>query len=261
MRVKRLAIRKMPKKQVAGRGKKDGADQSPEKMSSLDCNFSKCSIKTLERLVEEGLLQPKEIIKWRPSFREPFPLTETHEIVLFSPWVERGFALPGSDFLNGLLYYFDLDVHHLTANSIIHLSIFTHLCEAFLGIEPHWDLFRYFFHVKPHPVWDNCNVVGGAGIQLRQKTRKEYLEYKLPSNVDWRDHWFYIENHAPPLPEQVGRKPIFRKEWNLEVSSDDLYQVTDLVKSIAALKEIGVTGASVMYSFFSRRIQPLQKRE
>ena len=136
MRVKRLTIRKMPKKQVAGRGKKDGADQSPEKMSSPDWNFSNCSIKTLERLVEEGLLQLKEIIKWRPSFREPFPLTETHEIVLFSPWVERGFALPGSDFLNGLLYYFDLEVHHLTANSIIHLPSLLISAKHFLESNP-----------------------------------------------------------------------------------------------------------------------------
>ena len=34
-----------------------------------------------------------------------------------------------------------VQVHHLTPNLIIHISIFVHLCEAFLGIEPHFDLF------------------------------------------------------------------------------------------------------------------------
>jgi hypothetical protein len=24
-----------------------------------------------------------------------------------------------------------------------------HLCEAFLGIEPHFELFRFLFHLKP----------------------------------------------------------------------------------------------------------------
>ena len=34
-----------------------------------------------------------------------------------------------------------VQVHHLTPNSILQILIFVHLCEAFLGIEPHFDLF------------------------------------------------------------------------------------------------------------------------
>jgi hypothetical protein len=34
---------------------------------------------------------------------------------------------------------------YLNPNSICHIAIFIHFCEAFLGIEPHWDLFRFFF--------------------------------------------------------------------------------------------------------------------
>jgi hypothetical protein len=37
-------------------------------------------------------------------------------------------------------------------------------------------------------------------------------------------------------------------------------QVDKLLAIIAAHKEIGVTGASVMFSFFKRRIQPIQQR-
>jgi hypothetical protein len=37
-------------------------------------------------------------------------------------------------------------------------------------------------------------------------------------------------------------------------------QVNELLEMIQALTLMGVTGASVMYSFFERRIQPLQKR-
>jgi hypothetical protein len=37
-------------------------------------------------------------------------------------------------------------------------------------------------------------------------------------------------------------------------------QVDELLAFIAAHKEIGVTGASVMFSFFKRRIQPIQQR-
>jgi hypothetical protein len=36
-------------------------------------------------------------------------------------------------------------------------------------------------------------------------------------------------------------------------------QVNELLDTIAAHKEMGVTGASVMLSFFKRRIQPIQQ--
>jgi hypothetical protein len=47
-----------------------------------------------------------------------------------------------------------------------------------------------------------------------------------------------------------------RLEWNTEFPRGDLDQVDELLAIIAAHKEIGVTGASVMFSFFKRRIQP-----
>jgi hypothetical protein len=37
-------------------------------------------------------------------------------------------------------------------------------------------------------------------------------------------------------------------------------QVDELLDTIAAHKEMGVTGASMMFSFFKRRVQPIQQR-
>jgi hypothetical protein len=37
-------------------------------------------------------------------------------------------------------------------------------------------------------------------------------------------------------------------------------QVKELLDTIAAHKEMGVTGVSVMFSFFKRRVQPIQQR-
>jgi hypothetical protein len=36
-------------------------------------------------------------------------------------------------------------------------------------------------------------------------------------------------------------------------------QVEELLDTIAAYKEMGVTGASVIFSFFKRRVQPIQQ--
>jgi hypothetical protein len=51
-----------------------------------------------------------------------------------------------------------------------------------------------------------------------------------------------------------------RLEWNLEPSGGDMDQVRELLDIIEAQKEKGVTGASVMFAFFKRRVQPIQQR-
>jgi hypothetical protein len=213
------------------------------------------------KLVSEGLLQKKSLVNWRPSFHEPLPMENLDEIITFYHFAEWGLALPSCSFFRGLLYFYGLELHNLNPNSICHIAIFIHFCEAFLGIETHWDLFRFLFRVKPQPTTKNPSIVGGAGIQLRQQAGDRYISYKFPSNIPgWKRHWFYIGNHAPQLPEKSGKPPIIRPEWNTELSRGDLDQVDELLAIIAAHKEIGVTGASVMFSFFKRRIQPIQQR-
>jgi hypothetical protein len=51
-----------------------------------------------------------------------------------------------------------------------------------------------------------------------------------------------------------------RPEWITELSRGDLDQVDKLLAVIAAHKEIGVTEAFVMFSFFKRQIEPIQQR-
>jgi hypothetical protein len=203
----------------------------------------------------------KNLVNWHPSFCQSFPMENVDEIISFYHFSERGLALPTCSFFCGLLYFYGLELDHLNPNSICHIAIFIHFCEAFLGIEPYWDLFRYLFRVKPQPTSKNPSVVGDAGIQLRQQAGDKYLSYKFPSNIPgWKNHWFYIENDVPQLPDRTGKPPVLRLEWNTELSKGDMDQVDEFLALIAAHKEMGVTDASVMMSFFKRRIQPIQQR-
>jgi hypothetical protein len=77
-------------------------------------------------------------------------------------------SLPASDFFKGLLEYYGIEYLNLNPNNIFHTSVSVHFCEAFLGIKPHWVLFRNFFRVKPQPSANNPRVVGGAIIQMRE---------------------------------------------------------------------------------------------
>jgi hypothetical protein len=49
-----------------------------------------------------------------------------------------------------LLHYYDIKLQHLNPNGIQHIVAFTALCEGFLGIDPHFELWRYFFTVSLH---------------------------------------------------------------------------------------------------------------
>jgi hypothetical protein len=117
---------------------------------------------------------------WRPAAGDPYAMEKNpDEIPMFTRFVERGLVVPTSDFFKGLLRYYGIEYVNLNPNDIFHVSVFVHFYEAFLGIKPHWVLFRKFFRVKPQPSTNDLRVVGGAGIQMREDAADQYLSYKL----------------------------------------------------------------------------------
>jgi hypothetical protein len=58
----------------------------------------------------------------------------------------------------------------------------------------------------------------------------------------------------------MNNPPVMRLEWNIELSRGDMDQVEELLGTIEAHKLMGVIGVSVMFSFFKRRVQPIQQR-
>lgn len=159
----------------------------------------------LKKLVAEGLLQEKIIGDWSVPKSHRNPALWRGEIVLFTSFIERGLGLPTSEFFHGMLCYYDITLTDLNPNSIIQISIFVHLCEAFLGIPPSSSLFCYFFCLKPHPSEKAVALVGGAGFQLRTAPGTEFVKYSLPdTNKFWKTYWFYMCNHDPTVRETTG---------------------------------------------------------
>jgi hypothetical protein len=141
---------------------------------------SKMKTKDLLALVNSGFLREKEMDMWRTAAGDPYPMEKNpDEVPMFARFVERGLALPASDFFKGLLKYYDIEYLNLNPNGISQVSVFVHFCEALVGIKPHWILFRKFFRLKPQPSANDPRVVGGAGIQMREDAVDQYLSYKL----------------------------------------------------------------------------------
>jgi hypothetical protein len=93
-----------------------------------------------------GVLSLKELCSWRICRGVTVPTEDTHESIIYVPFLIRGLALPISPFFRGLLDFYRLNLTHMNPNSIMQVSIFVHLCKAFLGILPHFGLWKYLYH-------------------------------------------------------------------------------------------------------------------
>jgi hypothetical protein len=200
---------------------------------------------------------------WRAAAGDPYPMEKNaDEVLMFARFVERGLALPASDFFKGLLRYYGIEYLNLNLNGIFHVSVFLHFCEAFVGIKPHWILFQKFFRVKPQPSTNDPRVVGGAGIQMHEDAADQYLSYKLiESNQDWKANWFHISIHHPELPKSSGKQPKHKPCWNIEPTMQEGIQLPELMKKIKALREAGLRAEHVALIFMKRRVQPLMARD
>jgi hypothetical protein len=69
--------------------------------------------------------------------------------VMFLAFILRGLSLPAHEFLHGLIFVYGVQLHQLTPNSILHIAFFVTLCESFLGIDPHWVLWKFLFCLRP----------------------------------------------------------------------------------------------------------------
>jgi hypothetical protein len=163
-------------------GKKRGRDEAagsvagaapqmspPRPDPNREWKKSKTKTEDLLALLNSGFIREKEMDMWRAAAGDPYPMEKSEdEIPMFAHFVERGLALPTSDFFKGLMGYYGIEYLNVNPNGIFHTAVFVHFCEAFLGIKPHWILFRKFFQVKPQPSASNPRVVGGAGIHMRE---------------------------------------------------------------------------------------------
>ena len=96
-----------------------------------------CSVTedNIAKLREVGYLTAD--IKHRlPAPGHVIPTPEPNESVVFVSHFLRGLGFTLDPFVRGLMFYYGLDFHDLAPDSILHISSFIVVCEAFLRITP-----------------------------------------------------------------------------------------------------------------------------
>jgi hypothetical protein len=135
----------------AGAGKKRSRDEAggsthgstppaspPRSNPNKEWKKSKAKNEDLLVLVNNRFLREKKMDMWRAAAGDPYPMEKNpDEIPMFARFVERGLALPASDFFKGLLKYYGIEYLNLNPKGIFHVSVFVHFYEAFVGIKPH----------------------------------------------------------------------------------------------------------------------------
>ncbi|KAK1695820.1 hypothetical protein QYE76_012517 [Lolium multiflorum] len=200
---------------------------------------------------------------------ESYPTPPMGYRVSFVDHLIRGLSAPIHPFLRGLLFVYGLQLHHLTPNSILHISIFITLCEAFLGVQPNWALWKRIFFCRRNGSSNVAYNIGGVVISVRSSVN--YFDVKLPDSVQgWRKKWLYIreENHGcaeDNIPPFDGAEKILRRRsWDAEATEEERTSTEALMTRIHELQNTRgkeLSGIQITAYFLRTRVQPLQARK
>ncbi|KAK1645477.1 hypothetical protein QYE76_063282 [Lolium multiflorum] len=233
----------------------------------LDWERSKISNQDLNLMKKLGLMKKDDAIRF-PS-EESYPNPPMEYRVSFVDHLIRGLSAPIHDFLRGLLFVYGIQLHQLTPNSILHISIFITLCECFLGVPPNWALWKRIFLLRRNASRNATYNIGGVVICVR--TDVEYFDVKFPDSVQgWRKKWLYIHEESANsvehniIPFDGNAKIQRRRSWDAEASEEEKKATEALMSRIRQLQNTRgeeLSGVQITAYFLRIRVQPLQARK
>jgi hypothetical protein len=170
--------------------------------------------------------------------------------------------------MRAILHFYGVELHNLSPNSIAQAAIFAAVCEGFLGIGPHWDLWTHLFSAEPFALATGERRVrmamraGGCILQLRQSRALQYIPAILPSsNKGWQHRWFYLRNDDGRLPSFSQRVVTTSgTNWRHGAPRERQKNLQPLLEALQVLRDGGLTAAGVVAAIHRWRVLPLAER-
>ena len=114
--------------------------------------------------------------------------------------------IPVGKFMRAMCDYYEVELHNFGPNSISQAAVFVALCEGYLGIEAHWDLWIHLFcgelYIEKVPGRPKRYArTGGLMLHLRTNKSDLYIPCRMTTNnAGWTQGWFYLRNDGGRLP-------------------------------------------------------------
>jgi hypothetical protein len=204
----------------------------------------------LTKAQADGLITDGDQVIFPSTERIPKPPSGFR--VMFLAFLLRGLSFPAHEFLRGLLFVYGVQLHQLTPTSILHIACFGTLCESFLGIEPHFLLWKFLFRLRPSVALSKKPELGGAVISVRAES--QYLEFSMAASVQgWRKKWFYIKDQKISSSDQYRIAPFDASKdlkklasWDSPPTEAEMEDIKPLLARVQALKSGSGGALSVM---------------
>jgi hypothetical protein len=73
------------------------------------------------------------------------------------------------------------------------MAAFEVMCDGYLGMGAHWNLFQYFFRFTSLGDGSRSATAGCANLRTKQGRGNDYIPVSLTSsNNGWHKGWFYL---------------------------------------------------------------------
>src|SRR3954466_4795764 len=215
-------------------------------------------------MLREAKFLTGEILHRLPVQGQAIPSPQPGESVVFMSHFLRGLGFPMDPFVRGLLFYYWLEFHDLALESILHISSFISMCEAFLRVTPHFGLWLKTFKVEPKMIEGQHAECRGAVISKNADAPWPEGSFQEEPSL-WQQEWFYIT--APRGTKWVA-PPAFRScppprltSWvNKGLDWGPVKDVPVLQSRIRDLLERDVSLVVVTQVMLIRRVLPCTRR-
>jgi hypothetical protein len=105
-------------------GQESSLSSTPRPNPAKVWKKAKLKSEDLLAFVNSIFLREKEMDLWCAAMGDPYPMEKNpDEIPMFTWFVERGLALPASDFFKGMLRYYVIEYINLNHNGIFHVCL------------------------------------------------------------------------------------------------------------------------------------------
>ncbi|KAK1698784.1 hypothetical protein QYE76_015481 [Lolium multiflorum] len=197
-------------------------------MATKGWGKSKVTRESLLPYVASGIIPEFNRERWRvPPADEVEPLPRPGEFVIFLSFLDRGFALPTSDFLRQLLAFYSIKVSDLGPHSVQQISLFVALCECYLACPPYFPLWVSIFHGRATRASKGSEALipnGGITFQFSPE---------------------------PSIPRRLNVRSLPHEQEEV---------VQEMRRAIQALKDNGLSAVNMYNCWLGRRLIPLRCR-